>query len=238
MGPNSSENFKMILLLQIAAKSFQTCPESSFQRSSQKYIGDFWNFEFPIFKHCFRKFQINHYSLWKKNSIIWKTSDLKAKRSEIWDSRVIVPHMWDTFGLYAFKVILTSFGALVIFPKMRQKTTSSTNRAKIYQTSPKLSCQGSSQNYVWDFWKNCENWNFNIFFIFFFNMGPHGSENYKKLLPPYKSQPTVFKLVLNFPAIGPHKTTLGTFEILSFWFLTIFFCRKFEIHHCTLWRNQ
>ena len=53
----------------------------------------------------------------------------------------------------------------------------------------------------------------------------------------YKSQPNVFKLVLNFPPSGPHKMTLGIFEILSFWFLTIFF-RKFQIHHCTLWRNQ
>ena len=50
----------------------------------------------------------------------------------------------------------------------------------------------------------------------------------------YKSQPRFIKLLLNdFPS-GPHKTTFGIFEILSFRFLTFFF----QIHHCTLWRNQ
>ncbi len=32
----------------------------------------------------------------------------------------------------------------------------------------------------------------------------------------YKSQPKVYKLVLNFPPNGPHKTTFGIFEILGF----------------------
>ncbi len=32
----------------------------------------------------------------------------------------------------------------------------------------------------------------------------------------YKFQPKVFKIVLNFPPNGPHKTTLGSFELLSF----------------------
>ncbi len=35
MGPNGSKNFKMLLLLQMAAKSFQTYPEFSSQWSSQ-----------------------------------------------------------------------------------------------------------------------------------------------------------------------------------------------------------
>ncbi len=55
MGPNGSENFKTLLLLQIATKSFETCPEFSFQWSSQNYIWDFWNFEFPIFNNFFLK---------------------------------------------------------------------------------------------------------------------------------------------------------------------------------------
>ncbi len=38
----------------------------------------------------------------------------------------------------------------------------------------------------------------------------------------YKSQPKIFKLVLEFPPNGPHKTTLGIFDILSFWLLMIF----------------
>ena len=40
MGPNGSANFKT-LLLQIAAKSFETCPEFSSQWSSQN---NFWDF--------------------------------------------------------------------------------------------------------------------------------------------------------------------------------------------------
>ncbi len=53
-------------------------------------------------------------------------------------------------------------------------------------------------------------------------MGPNGSKNWKSY-SSYKSQPNVFKLTLNFPPNGLHKTTLGIFEILSFRFLTFFF---------------
>ena len=52
-----------------------------------------------------------------KTSNIWKTSDRRAKRSELWDSWVVVQHIWGTFSLVAFKVIWGSFGALVIFPE-------------------------------------------------------------------------------------------------------------------------
>ncbi len=48
-------------------------------------------------------------------------------------------------------------------------------------------------------------------------------EKMSKCYPSYKSQPKVLKLVLNVPPNGPHKTTFGIFEILSFWFLTNFF---------------
>ncbi len=46
MEPYGSENFKRLLLLQIAAESFQTFPEFSPYWSSQSYIGDFLNFEY------------------------------------------------------------------------------------------------------------------------------------------------------------------------------------------------
>ncbi len=32
----------------------------------------------------------------------------------------------------------------------------------------------------------------------------------------YKSQANILKLVLHFPSNGPHQTTFGIFEILSF----------------------
>ncbi len=56
MGPNNGENLKTLLLLQIATKSFQTCPEFSPVWSWQNYIGNFWNLEFYRF---FRQFQIH-----------------------------------------------------------------------------------------------------------------------------------------------------------------------------------
>ncbi len=115
MGPNGSENFKT-LLLQIAVKRFETGPEFSSQWSSQKYVWDFWNFEFMIFNDFFYEnsnFTIVAYGE-IKNLNIWKTSDRRAKRSEIWDSWVLIQHIRGTFGLLAFKVILRSFGALAI----------------------------------------------------------------------------------------------------------------------------
>ncbi len=52
------------------------------------------------------------------NLIIWKTSGgCRAKRSEISDSWVPVNHIWDTFNLVAFIVMLGSFGTLVIILK-------------------------------------------------------------------------------------------------------------------------
>ncbi len=52
MGSNGSEISKP-LLLQIAAKSFETYPEFSSQWSSQNYFWDFWNSEFPTFNDFF-----------------------------------------------------------------------------------------------------------------------------------------------------------------------------------------
>ncbi len=85
MGPYGSKNFKTLLLLQIAAESFQTFPEFSSQWSSQKLRLGFLKIE--ILKIFFRKFRIYHCTLWRnQTSIIWKTSDRRAKGSEIWDS--------------------------------------------------------------------------------------------------------------------------------------------------------
>ena len=45
MGPYGRENFKMLLLLQIGAESFQTFSKFSSQWSSQNYVWDFLKFE-------------------------------------------------------------------------------------------------------------------------------------------------------------------------------------------------
>ncbi len=66
-------------------------------------------------------------------------------------------------------------------------------------------------------------------------MGPFASKYFKTLLLLTIAAES-FKLHLNFIPSDPHKTAFGIFEIVSFRFLTIF-VRKFQIHHCTLWRN-
>ncbi len=56
-----------------------------------------------------------------KSSIIWKTSDRREKRSEIWDSRVLVACIWYTFDLETVKVILGSFDAICDFSQFGPK---------------------------------------------------------------------------------------------------------------------
>ena len=51
----------------------------------------------------------------------------RAKWSEIWDSWVLVEHVWRTFDLAEFNVICGSFGALASFQKYNfQNAASST----------------------------------------------------------------------------------------------------------------
>ncbi len=45
---------------------------------------------------------------------ILKMAGRRAKRSKIWDSRILVTHTWSIFDLVVFKVILGSFSAFVL----------------------------------------------------------------------------------------------------------------------------
>ena len=58
-----------------------------------------------------------------------------------------------------------------------------------------------------------------------------------KCYSSYKSQPKVSKLLLHFPPHGPDKNMFGIFEAFDFPFFNDFF-RKFQIHHCSLWKFQ
>ncbi len=49
--------------------------------------------------------------------------------------------------------------------------------------------------------------------IFFVNIGPYGIESFKTLLL-LQIAAKFLKLFLNFPPNGPHKTTVGIYEIL------------------------
>ncbi len=50
-----------------------------------------------------------------KTSIIWETSECRAKQSEIWASGVSIQSTQSTFDSSVIKVILGSFGVLQIF---------------------------------------------------------------------------------------------------------------------------
>ncbi len=64
MRPNGSENFKLLLLLQMAAKSFETCPEFPPNGPHKITLGIFKILSFRFLTIYFRKFQIHHCSLW------------------------------------------------------------------------------------------------------------------------------------------------------------------------------
>ncbi len=55
MGPYGSENFKMLLLLQIAAKSFETCPEFSPNGPHKNWFGIFEILSFRFLMIFFSK---------------------------------------------------------------------------------------------------------------------------------------------------------------------------------------
>ena len=77
-------------------------------------------------------------------------------------------------------------------------------------------------------WAICWNfcWNFekkkNGGGISFINMGPYQSKVSKRY-SFYKSQPRLFKLLLNFLPNGPHKTAFGIFWKLKFWRILFIF---------------
>ncbi len=67
--------------------------------------------------------------------------------------------------------------------------------------------------YAQDFFYDC--------FSFSLTWDPMGAKISKRY-SSYKSQPKVFKLFLNFPPNGPHKSMFGIFEILKIEILTNF----------------
>ncbi len=77
--------------------------------------------------------------------------------------------------------------------------------AKSLQTSPELSSQWSSQNYIGKF----SNVKIQILTIFFLLACGSMGVNISKRYTSCKSQATVCKLLLNFPPCGPYKLLWG-----------------------------
>ncbi len=63
-------------------------------------------------------------------------NDRRAKRSEIWDSWMVVQHIWSTLGLVAFKVILSSSSAMILPENTISKNTASTNTSQNLSNFP------------------------------------------------------------------------------------------------------
>ena len=63
----------------------------------------FWGGSLPKLLNFIVKFEI----------FCFKMAGCRAKRSEIWDSRILATHIWCIFDLVVFKAILGSFRAFV-----------------------------------------------------------------------------------------------------------------------------
>ncbi len=116
MGSYGSQNFTTLLLPQITFESFQPFPEFSSQLSLQKCC-------FGFFENLNYRFLTNFLisplpPMGKpKTPIIWKTSDRRAKQSEIWALEVSIQCTQGTFDTSLIKVILGSFGAFRFLTK-------------------------------------------------------------------------------------------------------------------------
>ena len=93
-----------------------------FESLSLRFFHDFffvsltWNLEILSFWFLTNLWNSPLYAMGKQEiSIIWKTSDRRAKRGEIWTSGVSVQCIQVTLDSYVLKVILGSFGAFPIF---------------------------------------------------------------------------------------------------------------------------
>ena len=113
MGANISKRYSSY---QSQPKVFKILPNFPPNGPHKTTFGIFESLSFRFLTFFFEniKFTIIAYGD-IKTSIIWKTSARRAKRSESLDSRVVVQHIWGTFGLAVFKVIEVYFGFFVIW---------------------------------------------------------------------------------------------------------------------------
>ena len=104
-------------------------------KSALWYYVFFFFFFFCFFFFFFFFFlKISNFPLYgeTKTLIYLEKNDRRTNQGEIWESRVVVQNMLGTlFGLVAFKVILRASSAVMIFPKIQfKKSTTSTNQGR------------------------------------------------------------------------------------------------------------
>ncbi len=72
---------------------------------------------------------------WSQMACLSKTAGLRAKLSEIWDSETLVTHIWITFDLVGFNVILGSLGALFSkWPVSRKRLVVEQNGSEVWDS--------------------------------------------------------------------------------------------------------
>ena len=108
MGAKTSKRYSSIKSL---LNPFEPFLNFLLSGSHKGTVLDFWNFEIPIFNEFFNFIIVPYGEIKKKKPIIWKTSDLGAKRSEIWASGVSIQCRKGTLDTLVIKVILGPFGA-------------------------------------------------------------------------------------------------------------------------------
>ncbi len=89
MGAKTSKHYSLKPLLNL----FKLFMHFLFSVLHKSTVLNFWNFEFPIFHQCLN-FTIVPY---EETQNLWKTNDGRAKRSEIWASRVSTQCIQETF---------------------------------------------------------------------------------------------------------------------------------------------
>ncbi len=168
----------------------------------------------------------------------------------------------DVFGIFEKKIFscLDCLGIFFVFGKMEPyasknfKTLLLQIAAETFQTSPEYSSQWSSQNTTFGIFKILKIEILMIFFFAFVNMGPNRSENFKNATPSTDRSRKLSNLSWIFLPVVLTKLRLGVwnFEFFNVFFfllllffivvivvvLLLLFFRKFQIPHCTLWKNQ
>ena len=104
-----------------AFKLFLKFPPQCFSQNYFQFLGIYEILSFRFFFFFFSKISTSWlYPVEKSETLVTcKKSGRRTNRSESWDSRTIVQHIWGTFSHAAFNGILGSFGALAFFAIMR-----------------------------------------------------------------------------------------------------------------------
>ncbi len=163
------------------SKSFWISP---FPANGGKLLGIFETLIFRVLAFFSKNFWIHRCTLWKNQK-----SQLSVKRTTqaVYKTQICI---WGTWSHFVGQSVHLRF-----FWEYNFQNTTSTNRSQNLSNFARVMIFSLALTQV--HLESLKFWKLKFFFFIFLNMRPNGSTNFKILL--YKSQPKVFKLVLNFP---------------------------------------